>query len=476
MDANRATCLSKYAASTCICWYPHRLNDGTVLTHSVNDLSADLVTAPSTDACVGSTVSLNTRPESLSLNRSATPRSIPVSGFIPDPPPGTSSAPDPCPPSSRINLVSPSTASRSVTTKLATERTSLGSFMSFHSHMAMDWRIMSERRRAERSTYARTNASAAPALLTRAASSTNRLWFTSEDAGKKDWSSRAMCGTPSVSMKLASRAKTRRSGAGAAPRVEGGARGEAEAGEGLEAAAAADWPVPDACVSLASSASSVDVACPRTSDSNSSRHDATITGLSSSNDLVSARASLTPASKTSESSTKHRSKNAPGSSPSFVTLASTSAPVFLIASASLSSRAMNAAPTRPRVAVSTTSDALSPNRISGTSRLIPLRSAAICANAAIRPLAGVTSRVPAPPARPRLTTAKYLWSSVRPSDTSGSLSLNNSAYSPAVSLKSSRKVALSDTTNALGSVTADVETVCSASPKALSMATARDAR
>ena len=234
--------------------------------------------------------------------------------------------------------------------------------------------------------------------------------------------------------------------------------------------------MPDACVSLASSASSVDVACPRTSDSNSSRHDATITGLSSSNDLVSARASLTPASKTSESSTKHRSKNAPGSSPSFVTLASTSAPVFLIASASLSSRAMNAAPTRPRVAVSTTSDALSPNRISGTSRLIPLRSAAICANAAIRPLAGVTSRVPAPPARPRLTTAKYLWSSVRPSDTSGSLSLNNSAYSPAVSLKSSRKVALRDTTNALGSVTADVETVCSASPKALSMATARDAR
>ena len=42
------------------CWYPHRLNRRTPRTHSTNDLSADLVTAPSTCARVGSTATSNT--------------------------------------------------------------------------------------------------------------------------------------------------------------------------------------------------------------------------------------------------------------------------------------------------------------------------------------------------------------------------------------------------------------------------------
>ena len=54
-ETKRLTRLSRYVASTCVCWYPHRLNRRTPRTHSTNDLSADLVTAPSTDARVGST-------------------------------------------------------------------------------------------------------------------------------------------------------------------------------------------------------------------------------------------------------------------------------------------------------------------------------------------------------------------------------------------------------------------------------------
>mmetsp|Transcript_14507 Transcript_14507/g.61279 ORF Transcript_14507/g.61279 Transcript_14507/m.61279 type:complete len:324 (+) Transcript_14507:554-1525(+) len=323
---------------------------------------------------------------------------------------------------------------------------------------------MSERRVDCAAAYARMSPSATRAAFSAAAfSAKSVVWLLVSEgespAGKKASRVRAMVGTPSVSMKLARRAWTRRTGAG-----------------------------PAADLSPARSASSVDAAWPRTRDSNSSRHDATITGLSSSSDLVSASASFTPASVASRSSSKRPSKNAPSSPSSvppappasaFVTLASTSAPVRSMASASVSSSALNAAPTRSRVAVSTTSAARSPRRISGTSLFIPLRSAAICASAAIRPLAGMVPTLapaPAPPASPSLMTPKYLWSSSRPRATRGSRSLKSSAYSAAVSRKSSKKDALSDTTNALASGTGDADAAVSASPNDWSMATRRDAR
>mmetsp|Transcript_907 Transcript_907/g.3736 ORF Transcript_907/g.3736 Transcript_907/m.3736 type:complete len:320 (-) Transcript_907:1063-2022(-) len=319
---------------------------------------------------------------------------------------------------------------------------------------------MSDRRVDCAAAYARTSLSAtrAHAAARSFSAKSVRCVSVGEEAGKKASRVRAMVGTPSVSMKLARRAWTRRTGAG-----------------------------PAADRNPARSASSVDAAWPRTRDSNSSRHDATITGLSSSSDLVSASASFTPASVASRSSSKRPSKNAPTSPSSvppppasaFVTLASTSAAVRSMASASASSSALNAAPTRSRVAVSTTSAARSPRRISGTSLFIPLRSAAICASAAIRPLAGVVPTLapaPAPPATPSLMTPKYLWSSSRPRATRGSRSLKSSAYSAAVSRKSSKKDALSDTTNALASGTGDDDAAVSASPNDWSMATRRDAR
>ena len=54
--------------------------------------------------------------------------------------------------------------------------------------------------------------------------------------------------------------------------------------------------------------------------------------------------------------------------------------------------------------------------------------------------------------------------------------MKSSAYSAAVSRKSSKKDALSDTTNALASGTGDDGAAVSASPNDWSMATRRDAR